>query len=548
MDFFRAFQAIGTSVPTYFIESTAPNNIDDLTPSDASALPDQLRQIDPPDEAIKSMAKELAEDSSGRPNSDPNLVILVHGFNNPRADVLNTYVAAATAIQADPAIKPRRGLVCVGYRWPSEKMGQPILASGSALPAPSIWIFWLGVGLVALSVLFLSMHPTVYQALAVFGSVMAGLVLTAILLRTVVYFRDNFRAIYYGIPDLIQIIRSIDHELVRLRGKDAERVQLSFIGHSMGGVVVTNTLRTLSDLFEFTPPSLSSFGINAFTEGERPTAKIGNAFELKRFVLASPDIPAETLLSSRGNFLASTVGRFDEAYLFSNEGDEVLRQISTLANYFSFPTKSRNHGFRLGNVEILSRDYGVVSFPQGKFLAHLRVGKMTIQQLYDRLQDAARRRQAAAMTQSIVVKPVDTPPLPMHFSYFDCTDYIDRREKTARDIAEPSVAAAGGTSSYRPLLTFGLRRKRANETARLPWYWHLWLLLSYIALQKPNVHGGYFEGELGRRLIFRLACLGYEETMDAFEKEGGLSAVCEAKQIRVMFSPKLKRRGNARGA
>ena len=71
--------------------------------------------------------------------------------------------------------------------------------------------------------------------------------------------------------------------------------------------------------------------------------------------LASPDIPAETLLSNRGNFLASALSRFQEAYLFSNEGDEVLRQISTLANYFpcSRP-KAATHGFRLGNVEILS--------------------------------------------------------------------------------------------------------------------------------------------------------------------------------------------------
>src|SRR5258708_19850754 len=63
-----------------------------------------------------------------------------------------------------------------------------------------------------------------------------------------------------------------------------------------------------------------------------------------RFVLASPDTPAEALLSSRGNFLASALSRFEEAYLFSNEGDEGLRQISTLANYFVFPTNSRNHG------------------------------------------------------------------------------------------------------------------------------------------------------------------------------------------------------------
>src|SRR4029077_12971079 len=121
---------------------------------------------------------------------------------------------------------------------------------------------------------------------------------------------------------------------------------------------------------------------------------IGNAFVLKRFVLASPDIPAETLLSSRGNFLASMLSHFDEAYLFCNEGDEVLRQISTLANYFMFPTKSQNHGFRLGNVEILSSNFGLIDpGAGGGFLQTLRIGNLTLEELYDALDSAEARRQ-----------------------------------------------------------------------------------------------------------------------------------------------------------
>jgi hypothetical protein len=68
--------------------------------------------------------------------------------------------------------------------------------------------------------------------------------------------------------------------------------------------------------------ALNSYGAGS---PEQPSSDIGNVFTLKRFVLASPDISAETLLSNRGNFLASALARFDEAYLFSNEGDEVLR-------------------------------------------------------------------------------------------------------------------------------------------------------------------------------------------------------------------------------
>src|ERR1700730_7671841 len=150
----------------------------------------------------------------------------------------------------------------------------------------------------------------------------------------------------------------------------------------MGGFVVTNTIRTLTDVFKMPVKALSHYGADApppsSREKQKEMQEIGKVFELKRFVLASPDIPAEHLLSDRGNFLASALSRFEEAYLFSNEGDEVLRQISTLANYFVFPTKSRDHGFRLGNVEILSSGFGVIDPKHGGgFLQTLRVGNLT---------------------------------------------------------------------------------------------------------------------------------------------------------------------------
>ena len=124
-------------------------------------------------------------------------------------------------------------------------------------------------------------------------------------------------------------------------------------------------------------------------------------------------------MSSRANFLASALTRFKEAYLFSNEGDEVLRQISTLANYFSFPTKSRDHGFRLGNVEILAQGFGVLGIPQPDILAHLRIGNLTLQGLYDGLQAAAARRDASAAKMPgaplAPPPPPGPPPLPESF-------------------------------------------------------------------------------------------------------------------------------------
>ena len=170
-----------------------------------------------------------------------------------------------------------------------------------------------------------------------------------------------------------------------------------------------------------------------------------------RFALASPDIPAEALISNRANFLASSLRRFREAYLFSSQGDEVLRQISTVANYFSFPTKSWKFGFRLGNVEILSSGYGIIPVARPAILATLRIGYYTLQQIYDRLRIT--RAEDAETLQN---------KLPERFSYFDCTDYVDTDNNGVR----------------RPLLTFALRLKRDNPQARMSWRQHLCLLES----------------------------------------------------------------------
>jgi hypothetical protein len=361
------------------------------------------------------------------------------------------------------------------------------------------------------------------------GLTFAGLVLTTVLLRIIVYFRDTYRATNYGVPDLVQIIRAIDGEIVRLRGAGGPTndVQLSFIGHSMGGFVVTNTIRVLSHVFGRPVRALSSYGAGSTADNKpaQPSSSIGNVFRLKRFVLASPDIPAETLLSNRSNFLASALCRFDEAYLFSSEGDEVLRQISTLANYFVFPTKNRRHGFRLGNVEILSSQFGFIDVTEADFLRVLRIGDLTLQELYDTLVTANARRQA---TTAQAPMPAS---LPQVFTYFDCTDYVDQDND-------------GGPA--RPLLTFAECLKRKNPKAKLPWHSHLHLLLAYLVRQKPNVHGGYFEGVLSQRLIYRLACLGYEDTVRAFGDEEILSQACEDRQIRALLSPQLLARRRLR--
>jgi hypothetical protein len=519
------------TIPTYFIESTAPDNVDD-TVVVPPVLPPELKPIDS-DLAVRQIAAALAN------APDPNLVVMVHGFNNPEPDVLRMYTAAARAIEADPAVRCRQGLVCVGYRWPSEKIAQPIEGTWDALPTLPTWILYLGAALAVVPALLFylafgrfcpigfsqSFWNLVVHAATIAGLTLAGLVLATALLRTLVYFRDTYRATNYGAPDLVQIIRAIEGEMVTQRGHDraTNDVQLSFIGHSMGGFVVTNTIRVLSHAFAREVRGLSDFGAHATAP---PSPHIGKVFRLKRFVLASPDIPAETLLSNRGNFLASSLARFEEAYLFSNEGDEVLRQISTLANYFVFPTKSRNYGFRLGNVEILSSNFGLIDVSEDNFLRTLRIGNLTLQQIYDTLEDAKSKRYTEA-------EPARTQVLlPKVFSYFDCTDYVD-------------LANDGGPA--RPLLTFAKWVKRTDPNAKLSWVSHLHLLYAYLFHhQRPNVHGGYFEGALSQQLIYRLACLGYEDTVTAYGSDAAMWQACKAKQIRVLPSPLLGARGLAR--
>jgi len=187
------------------------------------------------------------------------------------------------------------------------------------------------------------------------------------------------------------------------------------------------------------------------------------------------------------------------------------------ANYFVFPTRKRRHGFRLGNVEILSSQYGLLKVPATDFLSTLRIGKLTVQKLYDALEHARLTRNSAAA-------PAQTS-LPQVFTYFDCTDYVEPAADGGREVG---------------LLTFAKCLKRNDPNAFMSWYSHLHLLGAYIFChQKPNVHGGYFEGALSQRLIYRLACLGYQETVTAFGGEGQLSENCQARQIRALLSPQL---------
>jgi hypothetical protein len=530
---FRVYSTDG-QIPNarfYFIESTAPDNVEQAV-DPGGAPPDGLTEVDP-DQAVKDIAETLTPESDLE--VDANLVVMVHGFNTPRDAALKFYAKALAALETDKDElfgEAARRTVCVGYRWPSEEIGSVWRSSLSALPVFPLVI--VGVSLVAIALgywlivavlkLVGLVETDLERHLRTAAETVCGLLIVAIIvlaaLRAIVYFRDVYRATNYGVPDLVEVIRQIDREVVRrlmdLGGEAAQsgrrRIALSFVGHSMGGLVVTNAIRVLSDVFgaDVIRTTLSGRLRPEIAAREREgeddmvPGRIGHVFTLMRFLLASPDIPAEALLADRGNFLASSLRRFREAYLFSNEGDEVLRAISTAVNYFTFPTLKRVYGYRLGNAEILTSDFAPTP-PGPNQLDILRTGTETLSDLSGR---TTRGQKPAAVARA--------------FTFFDCTDYKD---------GDPP----------RGMLTEALNFKRNNPKAGIPLWAQLKLLILYI-LGRVDVHGGYFDGAVTQRLIYRLACLGFDGSLEAYGSEDAMLAECVDHQIRVMLSERLRTR------
>jgi hypothetical protein len=530
---FRVYSTAG-QIPNagfYFIESTAPDSVEERVDPGGKPL-DGLTLIDP-DQAVKDIALTLTPEHE--PEVDANLVVMVHGFNTPRERALDFYAKALEAIEIDREKlfgDAARRTVCVGYRWPSERIGSVLRSSLSALPVFPLIILTASVLAIALCVWIVAALLTlagVFETdltrhLLTIIVIVCGLLIIVIvvlaLLRAIVYFRDVYRATNYGVPDLVEVIRQIDREAVqRLRDlgetqarSQRRRIALSFVGHSMGGLVVTNAIRVLSDVFskDVIRTTLSGRLRPEMAARERQgeddevPGRIGHVFTLMRFLLVSPDIPAEALLADRANFLASSLRRFREAYLFSNEGDEVLRAISTAVNYFTFPTLSRVYGYRLGNAEILTSGFGAT--PPGQHsLDILRAGTETLSSLSGKTTRAQRPAEVARA-----------------FTFFDCTDYKD---------GDP----------LRGMLTEALNFKRDNPTASIPLWAQFKLLILYM-LGRIDVHGGYFDGAVAQRLIYRLACLGGEGSLGAYGDMEAMLAECAEHQIRVMLSERPRAR------
>lgn len=526
-------------VPGYYINSTAAINIEDnpLTTNNARVIA-----------RIRAIADFLIA------SNEPQIVISIHGYGTQRADAQRRYQKMHNHAKA--TCKPQ-STVFLGYLWPSEKpTGDPSLGTSfqtklrdalNALPILLSGIvsssFVLSV-IVAILLFSTSRFNALLTPILILLVLSFTIVLTLILLRLSTYFRDHYRATNYGVLDLVELIRQLDQaisEKLALKAplsKD-RRIKLSFIGHSMGCFIVTNTIRILSDVFD------------TGSIAQNPPSDIGRVFSLGRLILVAPDIPAESIMPRRANFLRSSLRRCEEAYVFSNEGDLALRLASTAANYFSFPARERSSGYRLGNVtakhfsnendhtnrSLKADAYGIINVrneqlePPFRWL-EVRASDREHQSL-EELRDGKVQTEKISSFQGDVIADV--------FTYFDCTDYVDFQD----DLKEPERA-----NQPRGVVSFALRKAALN----------LWdyasLNVSYfkqsLGFGGINVHGGYFSGIWSQQVIYGLAFLGFQQFLltlppqatasssspdELKQRLNELSIQCQQKGMQVVLSP-----------
>jgi hypothetical protein len=596
------------AIPSYFVRSTAPRNVEDR-----QNLVDRDRPM------IQDVVKRLY-DNHTRSQQETGVIIAIHGYNTGSADENETvwdgwYQPLCTYANNDPFIRqdPNR-FVFLGYRWPSESVAQKnnLRNAFRALPFLLKVLLIGGFALALLSFILLVAIGAAWWAIP-FGLGILGLslVVCLVLLRFSVYFRDTYRATYFGVNDLVELIRQLDQGLVQQkmeeilsdqalfdrvlndipelqgleysaflgavsiirqeRGKrpdliiqlndarfqqfvqrlqsfsgidsvispsilprlvmqldmiQAETLQeaeiywkrrpikLSFIGHSMGAHVTTQTIRILSDVFD--PRSIGKVGDQS---EKMPSSRIGRVFCLGRLVLVSPDIPLLAITSGRSNFLRSSLRRFEEAYLFSNEGDLALRLASTAANYFSFPARTRTQGYRLGNVTVKANGsdgkalFGIVNLtnPMAHLLPYLEVN--VLNQRKPQTLDPSPAKQAKIRQEfkeeSVITHEgdKDEQSLADLFTYFDCTEYRDFTSYNAK--AKETVRNVMVLNGQRsPLKLFG--------------YIRLFIAFARFSPRSfpkgRDVHGGYFWGKFSKLLLYRLVFLGFSGLLDSLDQ------------------------------
>lgn len=462
-------------------------------------------------ERIKEKGEKSQEDFLNALQNKLKIVLNIHGYSTPLAS-FHGNMFSQVKDKLDRDFKARAStlppypdyVVFIDYSWPSEQAFSLSLCSvlrATPFLLRLLLILVLVISLVGGALIWSSVITGLWAlGIGVADGLLLGISCALLLLRMVTYFRDRERAASAAVYDGVELVRWLHeillqeittavpqiHEVGQLRelirGNPTKvEVELSLLAHSMGCFVATQLVRTLSDVFD---PLAIQRWIKLGREGpfskidpaqvasDQPVnGSIGEIFRLGQLVLVAPDIPVWSLTNGRSNPLQSCLRRFQDVSLFTNDADVVLRLLSTLANFFVFPSSTREGGYRLGNVVPL--DSGRLSWGR-QALTYGDIG----------LYGMRGRRLNSPIS-------LTDPPfcaskgLARQLNLIDCTDYDDLPLSTAGK-SGPRLASPG--PAWRPLRY--LRTLVACLRRRL------------------DPHGGYFQGAFCLDLMFQLLLSG----------------------------------------
>jgi pimeloyl-ACP methyl ester carboxylesterase len=410
------------------------------------------------------------------------LTLRTHGYSNPSKSFYQSFNNEANALNQPEPITKARTLqddhLYIGYHWPSE---QPVFSAG-------LWLDYrhnLGIllkflvvlgslsGVVGLILYALLRLVTAVQWYWIIPTTFVLWLLVFLLLRIVVYQRDRYRAIHYGAPDLAEFLWRFDQALVDLAdqsipsdsSKQPQQMMVNLVGHSMGGLLLVNLLRTLSERGR----EQGTLKPDSELASDRNTGdEIGQYLRLDKLILASPDIPLEFLREGRNNYVRSAMRRCRRIYLMSSDRDIVLRYLSTIGNWFLEPSMQMA-GERLGNIYLKQMPASSGS----AFLPYIRI----------------------MVHSERAVQPTSSYELFRKFNYLDCS--------------EMRGAKGGGVNAI-PL--------KLNHLTALP-IDLVNTLLYLMGVNHLDVHGGYFQTDTRSFQIFKFLLTANLIDDDAIQAE-----------------------------
>jgi hypothetical protein len=510
-------QAIGRNFEVY--ADKEHNNVFLVTSTAHVSL--EVDRVLPPSDRFRPLfnVNEMAQIVGDR--NAKRLTLRTHGYSNPAAGFYKSFWTEAEELNYPNPETSARTLqddhFYVGYHWPSEQpITSPslwqdyshnpgillkflfILSSISGIVGALLYAFLKLVAVPLLQMLRVIpligqfwdwSHFTATAALAVTWYWLTPTLfllwsLAFLLLRIVVYQRDRYRAIHYGAPDLAEFFWRLDKAMTQQRS--SQQLIINLVGHSMGGLLLVNLLRILSDRFgkdddgtlkpdselvnlprilpngnkaqDSLPPNSGS------TSNDDLIDDMGAHLLLDKLILASPDIPLEFLREGRNNYVRSAMRRCRRIYLFSSDRDIVLRYLSTIGNWFTEPSMQMS-GLRLGNL----------------YLKQMPQGADSLYRPYIRIMIQSER----------AVQPTSSYELFRKFNYLDCSNM--RGEK-----GDGGVNAVPFPLSHLTALPIDL----------------LNTLVFMLGVNHLDLHGGYFQTQTRSFQLIKLLL-----TVDLMEDE-----------------------------